>query len=128
MLSIRMGMKMVVWKTWLHIIKPSLFNEQWLAVHLLTYLLTYLISYLLTYLLIFTTFVMTSISVDFPFFSNTKTTTTMKNCECEKLYLFWKLYVWFCFFKYNLNCVSKLSSKFSIICTNLPPLALDNQR
>jgi hypothetical protein len=85
-----------------------------------------MVSQLLKYVLTFTIFGMTTISVGFPFVSNIKTTRMWKLVRCEKHYICWHLSYGFAFFKHTLNFLERLTSKFKMIFTNVPPSALDN--
>jgi hypothetical protein len=88
-----------------------------------------MVSQLLIYVLTFTLFSTTSISVGFPFVSNIKMTRLWKLVRCEKHYILvcWHLFYGFAYFKHTLNCLKRLTFKFKMICTNVPPSALDNQ-
>jgi hypothetical protein len=101
--------------------------KAWIVYHKTVRNFLTMVNHLLTDWLNFTTFGITSISVGFPFFGNTKTTMTVKNSDIRKSYIFWDFLYGFAFFQHTLKSLKILASKIRMICTNLPLLALDNQ-
>ena len=101
--------------------------KAWIVYHKTVRNFLTMVNHLLIDWLNFTTFGITSISVGFPFFGNTKTTMTVKNSDIRKSYIFWDFLYGFAFFQHTLKSLKILASKIRMICTNLPLLALDNQ-